>query len=148
MTYKLTAFICAGSLSRALRKESLTLLSSNISQTMTQLIETATFAELELKTRGKFENVNTPLLIMQDCTVPFGVDLDSIYCPLPLFAGGSDPRKHLSVQLEISEEAAKGFGLLDAACAERSTMLGSWSLILHTHEGRYLIKARINVEGA
>ena len=48
---------------------------------MTQLIETATFAELELKTRGKFENVNTPLLIMQDCTVPFGVDLASIYCP-------------------------------------------------------------------
>ena len=52
------------------------------------------------------------------------------------------------MQLEISEEAAKGLGLLDAACAERSTMLGSWTPLLHKHEGRYLIKAKINVEGA
>ena len=69
---------------------------------MIQLIETATFAEMELKLRGKFENVNTPLLIMQECAAPFGVDLDSIYSPLPSFAGGADTRKHLSMQLEIS----------------------------------------------
>jgi hypothetical protein len=115
---------------------------------MTQLIETATFTELQLKVRGKFENVTTPLLIMHECTVPFGVDLDSIYSPLPLFAGDTDARKYLAVQLEISEEAAKGFGLLDTACAERPSLLGSWTPILHTHEGRYIIKVRIYVEEA
>ncbi len=115
---------------------------------MTQLIETATFAELELKVRGKFENVNTPLLIMQECAAPFGVDLDSIYSPLPSFAGGTDARKHLTMQLEISEEAAKGFELLNAACSERSTMAGNWVPIVHSFEGRFIIKVRINVEGA
>ncbi len=115
---------------------------------MTQLIETATFEALELKLRGKFENVITPLLIMHQSVAPFGVDLESVFSPLPAFAGGTDLRRHLVMQLEISEEAAKGFGLLDAACAERSTMLGSWSPLLHTHEGRYLSKARSDEEGA
>jgi hypothetical protein len=113
---------------------------------MTQLIETATFAELELKLRGKFENIKMPLLIMHHCTVPFGVDLESVYSPLPKFAGGNDPRKHLSMQLEISEEAAKAFGDLDAACAERSGLPGIWVPLVKTHEGRFVIKARINVE--
>jgi hypothetical protein len=115
---------------------------------MTQLIETATFAELELKIRGKFENVNTPLLIMPECTAPFGADLDSIYSPLPSFAGGTDARKHLTMQLEISEAAAKGFELLDAACSERSTMTGKWVSLVRSSEGRFIIKVRINVEGA
>ena len=115
---------------------------------MTQLIETATFAEMQLKVRGKFENVNTPLLIMQECAAPFGVDLDSIYSPPPSFAGGTDARKHLTMQLEISEEAAKGFELLNAACSERSTMAGNWVPIVHSFEGRFIIKVTINVEGS
>jgi hypothetical protein len=113
---------------------------------MTQLIETANFAELELKLKGKFENIKTPLLIMHQCSVPFGVDLESVYSPLPKFAGGTDPRKHLCMQLEISEDAALRFADLDAICAARSTLPGAWVPLVHKHEERYTIKVRINVE--
>ncbi len=64
---------------------------------MTQLIETATFEALELKLRGKFENVITPLLLMHEAACPYGADLESLYSPLPIFAGGTDPRKYISI---------------------------------------------------
>ena len=114
---------------------------------MTQLIETATFEALELKLRGKFENVITPLLIMHQSVAPFGVDLESVFSPLPAFAGGTDLRRHLVMQLEISEDAARGFNLLDEACAGKSAQEGTWSPLVSTHEGRYLIKVRIYIEG-
>jgi hypothetical protein len=115
---------------------------------MTQFIETATFEALSLRLRGKFENVDdAPLLIVGTCTAPFGVELDSKFAPLPIFAGGSDPRKHLSMQLEISEEAAEGFRRLDTACSELSTMPGTWNSLLTTRDGRHLIKVRIHLDG-
>ncbi len=117
------------------------------SSTMAQAIEIANFEELSVKLRGKFENVETPILIVHACTAPFGVELDTLYSPLPIFAGGSDPRKHLTVQLEISEEMAEGFHRLDQRCNERSTMTGAWSPLVSAKDGRHIIKLRINLEG-
>ena len=114
---------------------------------MTQLIETATFEALELKLRGQFENVITPLLLIHEATCPYGADLESLYAPLPQFAGGNDPRKYISIQLEIPEEAAKGITRLEEECAKKSSQSGLWMPILHTHEGRFTIRARIYLDG-
>jgi len=116
---------------------------------MSQSIETATFENISLKNPrcGKFETVDTPLLLVHSCKAPFGVELDSIYAPLPKFAGGSDPRKFLMVQLEVNEEAADGFRRLDAACLTQSKHIGEWSSLVVTRDGRQFIKARINIEG-
>ncbi len=114
---------------------------------MAQSIELATFEELSLKLRGKFENVETPVLIVNACTAPYGVELDTLYSPLPIFAGGNDPRKHLTVQLEISEEMAEGFHRLDQRCNECSTMVGAWSPLVSVKDGRSIVKLRIYLEG-
>ena len=96
---------------------------------MTQSIEKATFENTTLKNprNGKFETVDAPVLSVQACLAPFGAELDTIYSPLPKFAGRADPRKHLTLQLEIQEEAAEGFRRLDAACMEHSKLAGAWS---------------------
>ena len=117
---------------------------------MSQIIENATFETVNLKNPrgGNFETVEAPLLLVHKCSAPFGVELESIYSPLPVFAGGTDPRKYLAVQLELTEEAAEGFRRLDDACLARSKHTGAWSPLVTLRDGRQFIKARINIEGA
>ena len=116
---------------------------------MSQIIETATFDALTLKNPrgGKFETVETPLLLARGCSSPFGADLDTLFSPLPKFAGGTDPRKYLSLQIHVSEDAAEGFRRLDAACEFKSRQLGDWSPLVSLIDGKPFIKARINIEG-
>jgi hypothetical protein len=48
-------------------------------------------------------------------------EVESRYTPKPLFAGGTDPRKHLTMQLEVPAEVAGSLVELDAAvCAASS----------------------------
>ena len=116
---------------------------------MSQIIETATFDALTLKNPrgGKFETVETPLLLARGCSSPFGADLDTLFSPLPKFAGGTDPRKYISVQIHVSEDAAEGFRRLDAACKALSQHPGEWAPLVWLNDGRPFIKARINIEG-
>ena len=116
---------------------------------MAQIIETATFDALVVRgcRGGKFENVETPTLLAHSCHAPFGVELDSQFAPLPIFAGGSDPRKHLTVQLELSEVAAQALRRLDQACEAGSALAGTWSPMVSLREGRHFVKARIVLEG-
>ena len=81
---------------------------------MIQSIEKATFQNISLKSVGKFEIPDAGILLVSDCRAPFGVELDSVYNPLPMFAGGKDPRRYLAIQLEITQEQAEGFVRLDA----------------------------------
>ena len=97
--------------------------------------------------RGKFETVTSPLLLARDCHAPFGIEVQSRYVPLPLFAGGTDPRKHLTVQLEVSAEVANSLAELDAAVRAASSAAGEWSPLVSERDGRYTLKARIVVEG-
>jgi hypothetical protein len=70
--------------------------------------------------RGKFETVASPLLLARECQTPFGIEVESRYTPRPIFAGGSDARKHLTMQLEISAEVAQSLAQLDAAVCQAS----------------------------
>jgi hypothetical protein len=97
--------------------------------------------------RGKFETVACPLLLARDCVAPFGIEVESRYTPKPLFAGGSDPRKHLTVQLEVSAEVANSLAEMDAAVCAASSATGEWSPLVTERDGRYTLKARIVVEG-
>ena len=97
--------------------------------------------------RGKFETIVSPLLLARDCHAPFGIEVESRYTPKPLFAGGSDPCKHLTMQLEVSAEVANSLSELDAAVRRASVAAGEWSPLVTERDGRYTIKARIVVEG-
>jgi hypothetical protein len=117
---------------------------------MAQILETATFEALAVTQcgNGKFENVDTPLLLAHGCYAAFGVELESRFAPLPTFAGGSDPRKHLTVQLELCEDAAQALHRLDRACQAASTLTGTWKPMVSLKEGRHFVRARIVIEGA
>lgn len=95
---------------------------------------------------GKFENIETALLLARSCSAPFGVELDSQFAPLPVFAGGNDPRKHLTAQLEFTEEAEGGLRRLDAACAAASASLGLGTPLVTLRKGRQFAKVRILIE--
>jgi hypothetical protein len=117
---------------------------------MTQILEEATFETLALRSSrcGKFENIeSSPLLLAHTCMAPFGVELDSVYHPLPIFAGGSDPRKHLTLQLELPEAAAAGLRALDEACVALSGSAG-WSPLVTLKDDRWFVKVKLLLEGA
>jgi hypothetical protein len=98
--------------------------------------------------RQKFEAVAAPLLLAREVSVPFGIEVESRYCPRPIFAGGSDPRKHLTMQIELPAEVAQHLSQLDEAVCSASQAPGQWSpLVTEREGGRYLIKVRITVEG-
>ena len=98
--------------------------------------------------RQKFEAVAAPLLLAREVSVPFGIEVESRYCPRPIFAGGSDPRKHLTMQIELPAEVAQHLSQLDEAVCSASQAPGQWSpLVTEREGGRYLIKVRIIVEG-
>jgi hypothetical protein len=110
-------------------------------------LETATFDALTLRASGKFESIQgCPILLAYSGSTPFGVEVDSRFSPLPVFAGGNDPRKHLVVQIEISEEEAAGLRRLDDACHAASTATGTWTPLVTLREGRQFIKTRLLVE--
>jgi len=105
-------------------------------------------ASIQVKVgRGKFETVACPLLLVRDAQSPFGIEVESRYTPKPIFAGGSDPRKHLTMQLEVSAETAAALDELDQAVHAASTATGEWARLVTEREGRYTIKARVVVEG-
>ena len=97
--------------------------------------------------RGKFETVQSPLLLARDCATPFGIEVESRYTPKPLFAGGTDARKHLTVQLEITPETAAALDELDQAVCAASTSTGEWQRVVSERNDRYFCKVRIVVEG-
>jgi hypothetical protein len=97
--------------------------------------------------RGKFETIGCPLLLARECHAPFGVEVESRYTPKPLFAGGTDPRKHLTMQLEVPAEVANSLAELDAAVCRASAAAGEWSPLVNEREGRYMVKVRVVVEG-
>ena len=85
-------------------------------------------ASVQVKTgRGKFETIACPLLLARDCLAPYGIEVESRYTPRPLFAGGTDPRKHLTMQLEVSAEVARSLAELDAAVCQASCAKGEWT---------------------
>jgi hypothetical protein len=86
-------------------------------------------------------------LLIRECTAPYGIEVESRYTPKPLFAGGTDPRKHLTMQLEVSEEVAQSLTALDAAVCQASGAKGDWSPLVTERDGRYTVKVRIVVEG-
>jgi hypothetical protein len=97
--------------------------------------------------RGKFETVSCPLLLARECLAPFGIELESRYTPRPVFAGGTDPRKHLTMQLEVPAPVADALRELDDAIRGASCAPGEWAPLVTEREGRHSIKARIIVEG-
>ena len=97
--------------------------------------------------RGKFETIVSPLLLARDCLAPFGIEVESRYTPKPLFAGGTDPRKHLTMQLQVSEEVANSLSALDAAACRASGAKGDWFPLVAERDGGYTVKDRIIVEG-
>jgi hypothetical protein len=97
--------------------------------------------------RGKFETIACPLLLARDCHAPFGIEVESRYTPKPLFAGGTDPRKHLTMQLGVSAEVANSLAELDAAVCQASGAKGDWSPLVTERDGHYTVKVRIVVEG-
>ncbi len=118
---------------------------------MTQLIEEATFDNLALRSSrcGKFENLVSPsLLLAHTCMAPFGVELDTLYSPLPVFAGGSDPRKYLTLQLELTEAAAAKLRALDEACAALVGPEVAWSPLVSLRDDRLTVKVKLLLEGA
>jgi hypothetical protein len=114
---------------------------------MAVALETANFESLLLRCSGKFENICFPILTTS-ASLPYGVELESRFSPLPVFAGGTDPRKHLTVQLELSEDNAESLRRLDAACEAASTASGTWSPLVNIREGRVFVKARLMAETA
>jgi hypothetical protein len=97
--------------------------------------------------RGKFETVACPLLLARDCQTPFGIEVEPRYTPKPLFAGGTDPRKYLTMQLEVPAEVASAVAELDQAVCGASSAAGEWSPLVTERDGRYTVKACIVVEG-
>ena len=110
-------------------------------------LDVATFEALSLRVSGKFENISCPILLSHSAHAPFGVEVESRFAPLPIFAGGTDPRKHLTVQLEVSEEDAAGLRRLDEACEKASTSPGAWSPLVTLRDGRLFVKVRLQVVG-
>jgi hypothetical protein len=97
--------------------------------------------------RGKFETVSSPLLLVHECLAPFGLEVESRFTPRPVFAGGTDPRKHLTVQLELPPEVASALRELDEAVSDTSAAPGEWAPLVTERDGRFSIKARVVVEG-
>ena len=97
--------------------------------------------------RGKFETIACPLLLARDCQAPFGIEVESRYTPKPLFAGGTDPRKHLTMQLGVSAEVASSLAELDAAVCQASGARGDWSPLVTERDGHFTVKVRVVVEG-
>ena len=118
-------------------------ISSPASPVLALNVCSATLKALVLRSSGKFENIDSPVLLVHHCTAPFGVELDSKFAPLPIFAGGSDPRKHLTMQLELSEEDANGLRRLDAACEAQSVSAGVWSPLVTMRDDRPFVKAKL-----
>jgi hypothetical protein len=92
------------------------------------------------------KTVASPLLLARECQAPFGVEVESRYTPKPLFAGGTDPRKHLTLQLEVSADVSS------ALAAGRSSARGELRhgrvvASITERDGCYTFKARIWVEG-
>lgn len=97
---------------------------------------------------GKFENVQgCPVLLAKACRAPYGVEVESKFTPRPVFAGGNDPRKWLAVQVEVPPSVATALDTLDGALCALSDSPGTWSSLVVNRDGRYFVKARINVEG-
>jgi hypothetical protein len=97
--------------------------------------------------RGKFETITCPLLLASECQAPYSLEVETRYTPKPTFAGGSDPRKHLTAQLEVPAEAAQSLSELDAAVCKASAAAGDWQPLVSEREGRYTVKVRVVVEG-
>jgi len=97
--------------------------------------------------RGKFETITCPLLLARECQTPFGIEVETRGTPKPTFAGGTDPRKHLTMQLEVPAEVASSLSELDAAVRGASAASGEWQPLVNEREGRYTVKVRVVVEG-
>ncbi len=79
--------------------------------------------------------------------LPFGIEIEGRYTPRPHFAGGTDQRNHLTVQIAVGAETAAAIRRAEEAFAAKTSLNGEWAPAVVEKNGRSLLKARLIVSG-
>ena len=114
-----------------------------------------TMSDFSLETRsynGKtfefFKNCATITSKSEPIFLPYGVEVETMYTGRPVFAGGTEDRNYLNVQISLGDEMADAIRNAEAAFAEKTTFKGEWAPSVIDKNGRKMFKCRLQVIGA
>ena len=80
--------------------------------------------------------------------LPFGIEVEGRFTARPHFAGGTDTRNHLSVQIAVGSETAAAIRGAEEAFAAKTALSGDWASAVTEKNGRYLFKTRLIVSAS
>ena len=80
--------------------------------------------------------------------LPYGIEVENRFAPRPHWAGGSDTRNHLAVQIAVGTETAAALRSAKEAFAARTSLGGDWASAVTEKNGRYLFKTRLIVSAS
>ena len=80
--------------------------------------------------------------------LPYGIEVEGRFTARPHFAGGTDTRNHLSVQIAVGSETAAVIRRAEEAFAAMTSLSGEWAPSVVEKNGRCLFKARLIVSAS
>ena len=77
--------------------------------------------------------------------LPYGIEVESRFVPRPSFAGGTDSRNYINVQIALGSKTAAAIRSAEEAFAAKTSFSGEWASSVVEKNGRTLFKCRLVV---
>ena len=96
-----------------------------------------------------FEFVSAPPLIASGgITLAYGIELEGRFTELPVFAGGTNDRSYVQLNLAIDSEFAERVSGLETTVRNKTAFRGDWTSSVTDKGGIPTIKVRLDVTSA
>ena len=109
--------------------------------------------EIELKTQKygnkTFEFVTAPPLVANSgISVAYGIELEGRFTELPIFAGGTNDRSYVQLNLAIDSEFADQVSALETSVRNKTAFRGQWTNAVSVKGDTHMLKVRLDVTSA
>ena len=96
-----------------------------------------------------FEFVTSPPLIANSgISVAYGIELQGKFTELPLFAGGTNDRSYVQLNLAIGSDFADQVSELEASVRSKTAFRGEWTNAVSVKGDTHMLKVRLDVTSA
>ena len=95
-----------------------------------------------------FKNCATITSKGEPIFLPYGIEVENRFTGRPVFAGGTEDRNYVNIQVSLGDEMADAIRNAEAAFDQKTTFKGEWAPSVIDKNGRRMFKCRLQVCGA
>ena len=91
---------------------------------------------------------SSPIVANSGISVAYGIELEGRFTELPIFAGGTNDRSYVQLNLAIDSEFADQVSALETSVRKKTAFQGQWTNAVSVKGDTHMLKVRLDVTSA